>query len=904
MIPAYFRSLAARFFHRSQTENDLEEELRSHIQLRADDLERFGLGRAEAERRARIEFGGEARFKEECREAIAGNFIDTLIQDVRFSLRMLRKSPGFALIAVMTIALGIGATTAMFSVVEATLLRPLPYAQPEQLVSIQADLPGLGANDVGISQPEWQDLQESGIFQYVSPTWFDENNLTGSSQPARVRLLLVAPNYFALLAVQPQLGRAFDPQDHSPGIIPEVVISDGLWKRSFGADSNILGKSVRMDTDLYRIVGVMPAGFDAPGRTAEERNIEIWAASSFYGTPMPDHPPRNRRYFPTAIARLKPGLTMAAAQKQLDVLTASLQKQFPGDYPPQNAWTVRLLPLKERVVGNVRQSLVLLLGAVGLVLLIGCVNVANLLLARASTRGREMAIRRALGAGQARLTRQLLTESLLLSLFGGIAGLAILFSLKDFLLQLVPENLPRLNEISISWSVLLFALATCVVSGVFFGLAPALQASQVDLIHAFKQEGRASTGSAERARTRRGLVVTEFALSLVLMVAAGLLLRSFWDLLNVQLGFSPQNVMIVRTRLPAPNDPNVDKYATAAQETPFLRELIRKCTLLPGVQEVAIGDTASIPLDQSLRDLKVISEGQFFFSIEGRNVQSDHSTVAERSSVTSDYFHLLGITPLRGRLFNESDNDNTPQIAVINRAMAETYWPNEDALGKRFKATRDGSQWITVVGVVANARTESLARADVPQIYLDLYQTAERRLSVFLRGRFHTAAIADEVRQQVQSLDPTLPVYGGQTLNETVATSLSQRRFSLEMVGLFALTALLLAGLGIYGVISYLVAERTHEIGIRLALGASRSNILRIVLRQGLGLAIVGAAVGLVCSLIVSHLMASLLYGVRPTDPLTFAGVALVFISVALFACYIPARRAMKLDPMVALRYE
>jgi predicted permease len=532
------------------------------------------------------------------------------------------------------------------------------------------------------------------------------------------------------------------------------------------------------------------------------------------------------------------------------------------------------------------------------------VNVANLHLARASTRGREMAIRRALGAAQARQTRQLLTESLLLSLFGGIAGLAILYFLKDFLLRLVPQNLPRLNEISISWSVLLFALATCVVSGLFFGLAPALQASQVDLIHALKQEGRASTGSVERARTRRGLVITEFALSLVLMVAAGLLLRSFWDLLNVQLGFSPQNVMIVRTRLPAPNDPNIDKYATAAQETPFLRELIRKCTLLPGVQEVAIGDTASIPLDQSLRDLKVISEGQFFFSIEGRNVQTDQSTVAERSSVTSDYFHLLGITLLRGRLFNESDNDNTPPVAVINRAMADTYWPNENALGKRFKATREGSRWITVVGVVANARTESLARADVPQIYLDLYQTAERRLSVFLRGRFHTAAIADGVRQQVQSLDPTLPVYGGQTLNETVSASLSQRRFSMELVGLFALTALLLAGLGIYGVISYVVSERTHEIGIRLALGAQRRNILHIVLRQGLGLAMAGAAVGLICALIVSQLMASLLYGVRPTDPLTFAGVALLFIGVALAACYVPARRAMKVDPMDALRYE
>src|SRR5947207_2340561 len=904
MIITYLRSLFARFVRRAETERELEQELASHIAMRADHLERVGLTRVEAERRARIEFGGHERFREECREAIAGNFIDILIQDVRFSLRMLRKSPGFALIAVTTIALSIGATTAVFSVVEATLLRPLPYAEPAQLVSIQADLPGLGANDVGISQPEWQDLQESGIFQYVSPTWFDENNLTGSSQPARVRLLLVAPNYFALLAVQPQLGRAFDPQDHSPGIIPEVVISDGLWKRSFGADSNILGKSVRMDTDLYRIVGVMPAGFDAPGRTAEERNIEIWAASSFYGAPMPDHPPRNRRYFPTAIARLNPGVTIPIAQKQLDALTASLQKQFPGDYPPQNAWTVRLLPLKERVVGNVRQSLVLLLGAVGLVLLIGCVNVANLLLARASTRGREMAIRRALGAGQARLTRQLLTESLLLSLFAGIAGLAILFALQDSLLRLVPENLPRLNEISISWSVLFFALATCVVSGLFFGLAPALQASRVDLIHGLKQEGRASTGSAQRARTRRGLVITEFALSLVLMIAAGLLLRSFWDLLNVRLGFSPQSVVTVRTRLPDPNDPSIDKYATASQEAPFVRELIRLCAMLSGVDEVAVGDTASIPLDESLRDLKLISEGQFLLTVEGHDVQSNHSTVVERSSVSPDYFHLLGIPLLRGRLFNDSDNDNTPRVALINQAMAQSYWPNEDPLGKRFKAAKAGAPWITVVGVIANARTQSLAQANLPRRHLDLYQTGAKRLAILLRGHLHAAAIADEVREQVQALDPTLPVSGAETLNETVSASLAQRRFSMEMITLFALTALLLAGLGIYGVISYLVNERTQEIGIRLALGASRSNILRMVLRQGLGLAIVGAAVGLVCALIVSHLMASLLYGVRPTDPPTFVGVAFLFIGVAVLACYLHHRRAMKVDPMVALRYE
>src|SRR5436305_5478126 len=452
MLIAYLKSLTARFFRREESERELEEELASHIDMRTNDLIRPGWDSTEARRQSRIEFGSPENFKAECRESIAVNFVDTLLQDMRFSFRMLRKSPGFAVVAVLTIALGIGATTAIFSVVDATLLKPLPYPHPEQLVSLRNDLTGVGAQDVGLSQPEWQDLQRSGIFEYVSPTWFDENNLTGLSQPARVRLLIVAPNYFALLCVEPKFGRAFDPNDHSPGFIPEVVISDGLWRRAFGSDPNVLSKSVRMDTDLYRIVGVMPAGFDAPGRTAEERNIEAWAATSFYGAPLSDHPPRNRRNLPTAIARLKPGVTIAAAQSRVDALVASLQKQFAADYPLQNAWTVRLVPLKERVVGNVRQSLVLLLGAVGLVLLIGSVNVANLLLARASARGREMAIRRALGAAHARLPRQLLPAGLLLSIFGGMAGLAFLFLLKVFLLHLVLENLQRLIGVSIRWS--------------------------------------------------------------------------------------------------------------------------------------------------------------------------------------------------------------------------------------------------------------------------------------------------------------------------------------------------------------------------------------------------------------------------------------------------------------------
>ena len=897
---AYSRSLGARFFHRSQMDDEMDEELRSHIALRVADLERSGMNRVEAERRAQIEFGGTERFKEECREALGGNFIDTLVQDVRFSFRMLRKSPGFTVVVVATMALGIGATTAIFSVVDATLLHPLPYPHPEELVRIQDDLPGVGARDVGMSEPEWQDLQHSGIFEYVSPTWYDDNNLTGLSQPARISLVSVAPSYFTLLGVKPELGRTFPPEDHSPGFTTEVVISDGLWKRTFGGDPNILGKSIRMDTDLYHIVGVMPPGFRDHGTTVRGKNIEVWAATSFYGAPLNDHPARSGRNLPTAIARLKPGLTIAAAQSRVDSLVASLKKQFPQDYPVQPAWTVRLLPLKENVVGSVRQSLILLFGAVALVLIIGCVNVANLLLARASARGREMTIRQALGASRTRLIRQLLTESILLSLLGGIAGLTILFWEKDFLVRLVPENLPRLNEISISWGVLLFALGASAVSGVIFGLAPALQGSQLDFNHMLKLEGRGSSSSRERARTRRVLVITEFALSLVLMIAAGLLLHSFWDLLNVRLGFNPQSVMTIQTRIPYPNDPTVDVYPTASQQAAFFREVLRRCRTLPGVEESAFGDLGSLPLGHDRNN----QNPPLPTVLEGRQIQSNEAPLVDESIVTPEYFHLMGMPLMRGRLFNDFDNDKAEPVAVVNEAMAHTYWPNEDPVGKHVKISRRAISWTTIVGVVANARTESLEDASIPQIYSNLYQRGAKHLAIFLRGRLDTATIPDEVREQVQSVDQTLPVFGAKTLNETVSASLSQRRFSMEMVALFALTALLLAGLGIYGVISYLVSERTHEIGIRLALGARRQNILHMVLRQGLRLAIVGAALGLLCALIVSHLMGSLLYGVKPTDPVTFASVAVVFISVALLACYVPARRATKVDPMVALRYE
>ena len=890
-------------FRRKRKASDFGAEIEAHIQLETERLQEQGLSYEDARTAARRSFGNVTNTQEHFYESSHLLWWDNFRQDIRYAARMLRKSPGFAAIAILTIALGIGATTAIFSVVDATLLHPLPYPHPEQLVTIQDDLPGVGARDVGISVPEWHDFQRSGIFQYVSALGGGDTNLTGASEPARIRLLTIPPNYFALLDVKPRLGRSFDPEDQTPGFNLEVLISDGLWKRAFGSDPHILGKSVRLDNDLYRVVGVMPPGFHDPGATAEESNTDVWAAAGFAGPPAPP-PQRNLRILPGAIARIAPGLTIAAAQSRLDALVASLQKEYPDDYPLQSAWQVRLVPLAETVVGNVRQSLILLLGAVGLVLLIGCVNVANLLLARASARGREMAVRQALGAARTRLIRQLLTESVLLSLLGGIVGLAILFCAKGFLLQIMPDSLPRLNEVSINWSVLLFALAASLVAGMIFGLAPALHAGRVDLIPMLKQEARGSTCSGEQARTRRVLMVTEFALSLVLMIAAGLLLRSFWDLLNVRPGFNPQSVMAVRTWLPVPNDPDSDIYKTSAQEAPFVREILRRGRTLPGVEEVAVGDIAAVPLGHDRNDLN-----PFSLILEGRENQSDQPPLVNATEVTPSYFHLIGMTLQRGRFLSETDNETAPAVAVINEAFARTYWPNDDAVGKHLKlnnarGTTTKPSWTTVVGVIADARTESLAESSVPQIYVSVYQDRPKDLAIFLRGRLDSAATPAELREQIQLINPELPVFGARMLKDVVTASLSERRFSMEMVGLFALTALLLAGLGIYGVISYLVSERTHEIGIRLTLGAQSRNILRMVLRQGLGLAIAGAAVGLVCALIVSHLMAGLLYGVRPTDPLTFAGVALLLIGVALLACYIPARRAIRVDPLTALRHE
>jgi putative ABC transport system permease protein len=839
--------------------------------------------------------------------------IEHLLFDLRYAVRVLLRSPGFSFIVIATLALGIGATTAIYSVIDATLLHPLPYPNPSELVHIEDDLPGTGAKDVSVSIPEFRDLQSSGIFQSVALASPGANtNLTGGQQPERLRFKLVTPNYFVVLGVGPQLGHTFDPRDPTPGFNLQVVISDGLWRREFGADPNVIGKTLRLDNDPYQIVGVMPRGFRDQGSTSDEQNVEMWLAAGFSGDPFPP-PQRDLRLGPAVTARLSPGLSMTAAQGRLDALVASLKKQYPADYPTKVAWTVQLIPLSESLVASVHQSLILLFGAVGLVLLISCVNVANLLLARASARGREVTVRLALGAQRTRLIRALLTEILLLFLLGGIAGFAILFGAQRFLLRFVPASLPHLNDIGVGWGVLGFAVAVSVAAGTICGLAPAWLMSRADLIGTLRQDSRGSKGSKERSRARAILVIGELALSLVLLVAASLLLRSFWDLFNVRPGFNPNRVMVVQSWVPRPNDSTTDIYHTATQEAVLLREILRRSRNLPGVAEVAIGSAGALPLDHNRGDLVSL-----VLIRDGLGTQANESPVIGGALVSPEYFHLLGMPLLRGRVFTDQDLEATPQIAVINQAAARTYWPGQDPVGRRVHLGESpkesaSSAWTTIVGVTGDARTESLGEAAAPRIYLSLYQRAFvasvnqqglQGLAVFLRGQLDPRAIPAQVRQQIQSVDPELPTYGAESMDDVVSASLSVRRFSMEMVAFFAATALLLAGLGIYGTISFVVNEQRREFAIRLALGVQRRDILTMVLRRGLGLAAAGAAIGLVGALIVSHLMAGLLYGVSPTDLPTFAGVTLLLTIVALAASYVPALRATHLDPITVLQSE
>jgi putative ABC transport system permease protein len=813
-----------------------------------------------------------------------------MLQDLRYGWRTLWKRPGFTIVIILTLALGIGANTAIFSVVDAVLLRPLPFPNPDELVLTRIDLPGRQVQDVGMSPDELRDLQErSGVFAEISAAWPIDANLTGADRPERIELLGVSPNYFTLLGAKPQLGRIFGPEDRSEGFAEGVVISDSAWRRFFGADPNILGRKVRADSDIYTVVGVMPPGFRHPGRTLRDQ-VDIWATAGYRASPFPP-PTRSGRFLPGAIGRLKPGLRVGEAQTRLDAFSATLRSEFPNDYPAAAGWEVKLLPSHDTMVGNHRATLLVLLGAVGLVLVIGCVNIANLLLARSTTRQREMAIRLAMGAGPRRVVRQLLTESLLLAALGSAAALLLQSWVLKLLMGFVPADLPRLHEVGFSASVLIFGLVTSLLTGLLFGVVPAWQASRTEIVATVKEGAPGVGTSARYHRFRSALVIGEVALCLVLLIGGGLLVRSFARVLDVKPGFDPTNVLVSRIWLPVPNNPELDPYRPPAKRVQFAKEVLRRVSALPGVRHAALSGGNAVPL--------IGLKASAAFTIEDQPDPESTLPRTQTAAVSPDYFRVLGTPLLRGRFFVE--NEPHPSV-LIDEAMRVRYWPNDDPIGRRLKfGRRDSpSAWMTVVGVVGTIKTDGIDKPEQPHLYTSMLQGAGYAMAVYVRTDGDPSALTQSVREQVQAVDPDLPLFGEQTMASVVAASLAQRRFAVQVVALFGVLALLLAGVGIYGVMAYTVSQRTREIGIRIALGATQGAILRWVLTQGLRMTMVGVGVGLVVAFAMTRLLRGMLFGVAPTDPVTFVGFAALLAVVAMLACYMPARRATRVDPTIA----
>ena len=722
-------------------------------------------------------------------------------------------------------------------------------------------------------------------------------NLTGSERPERIELLAVSPNYFTLLGAHAQLGRVFGPEEQqAKGFAEGVVISDGLWKRLFGSDRNILGRKVYVDTDLYTIIGVMPPEFHHPGKTLRN-DVDIWATAGFSANPF-GPPVRAQRMLPGAIGRLKDGININQAQAKVDGLVANLQTEFPNEYPPQAGWSVRVFSAHQQLVGNVQTILYVVLAAVGLVLLIGCVNLANLMLARSSGRRREMAIRLALGASRRRLIIQLLTESLLLAFIGGALALVVLVVILKGFVQFIPADIPRLHEIEINLTVLGFVFLISTITGLLFGLVPAMQSSRPDVISNLKEGSHGSGFGLATNRFRSGLVVLEFALSLILMIAAGLLLRSFGRLLEVNPGFNPENVLLARVWLPVPNNPELDPYRDPLKRAGFIKELLQRVSAIPGVRNAAISSGNAVPL--------VGPPNSGGFAIEGDAVTNNAIPTSQITVVSPDYFRTIGTPLKRGRFFTDADDRQAPQVVLIDEALVERYFNNRDPLGVRIKrgGPLSNAPWMTIVGIVGNIKTDGFDQPDQPHLYYPIFQNPVYAMAIYLRTDVALSTVTQSLREQVRTLDRDLPVFGERTMTQVAAESMSRRRFAMQLVGLFGILALLLAAVGIYGVIAYSVTQRTREIGIRVALGASKSAILRWVLKQGLMLTIAGVVVGLVGALVLTRLLRSLLFGIGPTDIVTYGVLATLLTVVALIACYVPARRATKVDPLVALRYE
>ena len=830
------------------------------------------------------------------------DWIEALGNNFRYAARRLRSSPGFTAVAILTLALGIGANVAAFTVVRAVLLNPLPYPHPEQLVRVFDDLRGSDSRDIGMSAPELWDLRDkSDLFQDLSAVWPTDANVTGGDHPERIELLATSTNYFRMLAARPQLGRLYTQNDERPGFIDGVVLSDGFWRRTFGGDPNVIGRKIRLDSDLYTIIGVMPPEFRHPGRSLASE-VDGWTAAGFNAPPFPAPALRSLRMLPGAMGRLKPGLTLAQAQARLNAFSDQLSRQYPNDYPAPARWALRLVPVEEDLVGNMRTELFVLFGAVAFVLLISCVNLANLLLARSAGRQREIAVRLALGAGKVRLIGQLLAESILLSAISGAVALSTVAVMKEALLKLAPPDLPRVNEIALSPGVLLFAFFVSILTGVIFGLMPALQTVRPNEAGNLREGSRGSGSSKHQIRISRVLVASEIALSLVLLIGAGLLLRSFWQLLEVRPGFEPHRLLTAKIWLPFPNDPAEDAYRVTEKRAAFYQEVLRRVSGLPGVEQAAVGSAPSLPMNSTRRN-------QSAFVIENRATESERVPVAEVASVSSSYFDVLKTPLKRGRVFTESDNSKGQQVAVVNEALARQYWQDADPVGQRIKlgsgrTLLNGASDLAIVGVVGDIRSDGFDAASVPRIYLSEPQAPAYGSVVYLRTTGDPGVLGEAIRREVQAVDPGIPVFAIRTMDDVVARTLAARRFALELLGVFAAVAFLLAAIGIYGVMAYTFSRRTGEIGLRMALGAQRIDILKIVLGEGALMVVFGVAAGLIGSAMLTRFLQTMLFEIKPTDPITFGVLTALLVSVALLACLIPAQRATRVDPLMALRHE
>ena len=875
----WFNILVARLralFRRDAVLHDIDEEMRAHLEMEIEANRELGMTPEEARLSATKSFGNVASLKDLAYEVRGGGFMETLWQDLRYSGRLLLKHPGFTLIAVLTLGLGIGANTAIFSIVNAVLLRPFPYHAPEQLVTLGEFVPR-----GSVSYPNFVDWRaQSTVFDSTSAVRSNESyNFTGAGEPERLQGRLVSAGFFSLLGIKPHLGRDFVVEDDRPGANPTVVLSYSLWSRRFGNDLNVIGKQITLNNQGYTVVGVAPQNFQY-GLDADV-SIPIGLSAERF---------RARGSDPgiSVVARLKPNVSQQQAQTETEMVYARMEQQYPETNTGRRGY---LLSLHETFIGDVRRPLLILLGAVGLVLLIACANVANLLLVRASTRRREMSVRVALGANRARIIRQLLTESLLLALIGAALGILIAHWGTSFIANQLPAGIPRLAEASVDVRVLGFTLGVSLLTGLLFGLAPALQASRLNLTEALKEGDRGSAGGRQRLRSL--LVVSEVALTLTLLVGAGLLIQSFRRVLQVDPGFDSRNLLTMQVSV---NNPDGQQVATFFNQ---LQENVRK---LPGVKSVAISN-----------GLPLVTANHPVFFIEGRPLpENGKAPGAIRYTVSPDYFQTMGIELLKGRVFTSHDTSSTPLVVVIDEALAR-HFGDEDPIGRRISQSSSGTPAYEIVGIVRHVEQYNLdeGATQPPQFYLDINQIpverlpgSTRRINLLTRTDVEPTSLTSAVRGQIAALNKDQPVFNVRTMDEIVAQSIAPRRFSMMLLAVFAVVALVLASIGIYGMMSYSVAQRTREIGLRMTLGAQRGNVLRLVIGHGMKLAIAGVVLGLIAAFALTRTMKNLLFGVSATDPVTFVAIALLLALVALLACWVPARRATKVDPLVALRYE